>query len=158
MQGRLFCSAISCARRCFFHRHRVVGAALDGGVVTDDHAFLAFDAADAGDDAGAGRGAIVHVIGRQLRELEERRAGIEQVFDALARQQLAARKVTSTSVGTAALGQMRDFLAQVVDHRLHRCGVGLEVFAARVEFALDLGHVPSFCSQLVFFSGKLPSR
>ena len=33
--------------------HRVVGAALDGRVVGDDHAGRALDAADAGDDAGA---------------------------------------------------------------------------------------------------------
>ena len=33
-------------------RDRVVGAALDGGVVGDDHALAAADPADAGDDAG----------------------------------------------------------------------------------------------------------
>ena len=36
------------------HRHRVVGAALHRGVVADDHAIDAADAADAGDHAGAG--------------------------------------------------------------------------------------------------------
>ena len=36
------------------HRQRVVGAALDGRVVADDHAFAAGHAADAGDDAGGG--------------------------------------------------------------------------------------------------------
>ena len=35
------------------HRDRVVGAALDGGVVGDDHALAPADPADAGDDAGA---------------------------------------------------------------------------------------------------------
>ena len=37
-------------------RDRVVGAALDGGVVGHDHAVAALDPADAGDDAGAGYG------------------------------------------------------------------------------------------------------
>ena len=55
MQGRRFCSAISCARRCFLHRHRVVGAALDRGVVGDDHTSRPVDPADAGDDPGARR-------------------------------------------------------------------------------------------------------
>ena len=127
----------------FFHRHRVIGAALDGGIVTDDHALLARYAADAGDDAGAGGGAVIHLIGGQLREFEEGRARIEQVFDALARQQLAPRKVLGASSVATALGQLRNARTQVVHHRLHRCGIGLEVLAARVQFALDLGHVPS---------------
>src|SRR5574337_1293378 len=37
------------------HRQREVGSALDGGVVANDHAVDAGDAADAGDDPGARR-------------------------------------------------------------------------------------------------------
>ena len=37
--------------------------------------------------------AIVDVVGGELADLEERRAGIEQALDALARQQLAAAGV-----------------------------------------------------------------
>ncbi len=55
-------------------RHGVVGAALDGRVVGDDHAAAALDHADAGDDARAGRGAVVELLGGQRRELQERRA------------------------------------------------------------------------------------
>ncbi len=33
----------------FFHRHRIIGAALDGGIVGDNDAFAARDPADAGD-------------------------------------------------------------------------------------------------------------
>ena len=55
------------------HRDRVVGAALDGGVVGDDQHLAARDASDAGDDAGAGRLVVVHLPGGQGRELEERR-------------------------------------------------------------------------------------
>ena len=46
-------------------RHRVVGAALDGGVVGDHDALPAADPADAGDDAGAGGRVLVHALGRQ---------------------------------------------------------------------------------------------
>jgi hypothetical protein len=42
------------------HRHRVVGAALHGGVVGDDHALDAADPADAGDHPGRGRVVVVH--------------------------------------------------------------------------------------------------
>ena len=72
------------------HRHRIVGAALDRGVVADDDAFASRDAADAGDDAGRGDVVVVHPVGRELRQLEERRARVEQRAHALARQELAA--------------------------------------------------------------------
>ena len=55
--------------------HRVVGAALDRGVVGDDHHLAAGDAADSRDEAGAGRLAAVHPVGRQRRELEEGEPG-----------------------------------------------------------------------------------
>ena len=59
------------------HRHRKVGAAFDGGVVGDDHAFAALDAADAGDQAGAVDRILVHAVGGERRQLEKRRAGID---------------------------------------------------------------------------------
>ena len=74
-------------------RQRIIGAALHRRVVADDHHLPARDAADAGDDPGAGHFALVHVAGGELADLEERRAGIEQPLDAVARQQLAARDV-----------------------------------------------------------------
>ena len=72
------------------HRHRVVGAALDGGVVGDDDALPAGDPADAGDDPGGRRLAVVEAVRGQRRELEERAARVEQRVDPLAGQQLAA--------------------------------------------------------------------
>jgi hypothetical protein len=68
------------------HRHRVVGAALDGGVVADDHHLAPGDAADAGDHAGAMHILVVHVIGGERADLEEGRAGVEQAQDAFPRQ------------------------------------------------------------------------
>ena len=62
-------------------RHRVVRAALDGRVVGDDHAVLAFDDSDSGDDAGRRRVVAVHVEGGQRRELEKIRTGIDQPLD-----------------------------------------------------------------------------
>ena len=74
-------------------RERKIGAALDGGVVGDDHALAPRDAADAGDDARARRLVAVHAVRRELPDLEKRRAGVEQRAHALARQELAARDV-----------------------------------------------------------------
>ena len=70
-------------------RHRVVGAALDRGVVGDDDALGAADHADAGHDAGARRVAVVQPVRGQGAQLEERRARVEQPVDALADGQLA---------------------------------------------------------------------
>ena len=69
-------------------RHRVVRAALDGRVVGDDHALAARHPADAGDDPRARRVAVVHAVRGQRRELQERRALVQQPVHALARQQL----------------------------------------------------------------------
>ncbi len=74
----------------FLHGERVVGAAFDRRVVGDDHAFDAFDPADAGDHPGGWHIFAIHLMGRQLADFQKRRAGVEQAIDALAGQQLAA--------------------------------------------------------------------
>jgi hypothetical protein len=74
-------------------RHGEIGAALDGGVIADDHALTARDAPDARDDAGAVDVLGVHAVGGHRRQLEEWRAGIDEPQHAVARQQLAARGV-----------------------------------------------------------------
>ncbi len=99
------------------HRHRVVGAALHRRVVGDDHAVVALDPADAGDHARAGRLAVVHAVGGELADLEERRARVEQAVDAVARQQLAARRMALARLGVAAERDLGRLGAQVVDLR-----------------------------------------
>ena len=125
------------------HRHRVVGAALDRGVVDDDHAFAARDAADAGDDPGRRHLAAVHAVRRELAELQERRAGVEQPLQPLARQQLAARRVLRPRRRVAAQGRARHLRAQVGDHRLHLRRVLAEGVAARVQPGLENAHAPT---------------
>ena len=71
------------------HRHRIIGAALDGGVVAHDHAFAALDAADAGDDAGAVDVAVVHAEGGERRQFQERRAGIDEAHPTRAAREAA---------------------------------------------------------------------
>jgi len=83
-------------------RHRVISAALHRRVVADDHRLAARDAADPGDHPGAGNFAIVQVAGGELADLEERRTGIEQAFDAIAREQLSARRVALAALLVAA--------------------------------------------------------
>ena len=102
------------------HRHRVVGAALDRGVVDHDHAFAARDAADAGDDPGRRHLVAVEPVRRELAELQERRARIEQPLQPLARQQLAPRHVLRPRRRVAALDHPRHLRAEVGHHRCHR--------------------------------------
>src|SRR5699024_9402432 len=72
------------------HRHREVGAALDGGVVGEHQAVPAVDQSDPGDHAGARRGPVVHPLRSQRCDLQERRAEIEQPVDAIPGQQIPA--------------------------------------------------------------------
>ena len=77
--------------KMLFHRHRIIGAALDGRIVGNDHAFAARHAPDPCDKARRmGIAAIESVRGKRA-DFQERRAGIEQQIDAVPRQKLAAR-------------------------------------------------------------------
>ncbi|MGY4479060.1 hypothetical protein ACVILL_006474 [Bradyrhizobium sp. USDA 3364] len=108
------------------HRHRVVGAALDGGVVGDDDAFAARDAADAGDDARRMHVAAIEAIGGERRQFQERGAGIDQEIDAVARQHLAARGVALARGLAAAAGHLAEFVAKLRDQAAHHLGVAGE--------------------------------
>ena len=119
---------------------RVVGAALDGRVVADNHAFAAGNAADAGDDPCSSDRAVVHPVGGELRELEERRTGVDQGADALARQQLAARDVLRTSGGAATLLDRFDLRPQIRDQRGHRIAIPCERRVARIKLGFERGH------------------
>ena len=100
-------------------REREVRAALDRRVVGDDHALLALDDADPGDDSGRRGLALVHVPGGQGAELEEGASRVEQAVDSLPRGQLAARAVALDRLVAAARGDLRRALAQLGDERLH---------------------------------------
>ncbi len=100
------------------HGKRIIGAALDGGIVGDDHAFAPFDAADAGDQAGGMNGVVVHAVGGERRQFEKWRARIDQRHHAVARQKLAARDMALARLGGAAARGLRAPLVQVGDQRL----------------------------------------
>ena len=67
------------------HGERVVRAALHRRVVRDDHALAALDDADAGDDPGRRRVAVVELPGGERVQLEERRSRVDEAVDPLAR-------------------------------------------------------------------------
>ena len=102
MHGRRFCSAISCGAQMLLDRHREVAAAFDGGVVGDDHAGSPADRRDPAHDSRARSLAVVQVVGSQRRQLQKRRAGIDQLLDPLAHRQLAAGAVAIHGIGATA--------------------------------------------------------
>src|SRR5260221_3767405 len=95
--------------------HRVVGATLDGRVVGDDDASLAFDHPDACYDARGWSFSVVHVPRRQRVELQKWRIRVAQPLDALTGQQLVPRAMArdrSISATLAHLVRARSQLGQ----------------------------------------------
>ena len=112
-------------------RQRVVGAALDGGVIGDDDAFAPVYAPDAGDDAGRGDVVLIDAPGGELGELQEGRAGVEQAAHPVAGQELAARQMALAGSFAAAFLHPGHGLAQVGRERLHRVCIGAELPSPR---------------------------
>ena len=75
----------------------------------------------------------IHIPGRHLAELKKGRAGIEELANPLAREQLAARKMLLPRAFPAAQLDGRDFFLQILNQRGHLRGICLEVIAAGVE-------------------------
>ncbi len=121
-------------------RDRVVGAALDRGVVGDHQALLATDPADAGDQARGRHLVAIHAEGRELGQLEKGRAGVEQRPHPVARQQFAAAKVALARGRAAALPDQRDRGAEILDQGAHRRGIGAERLGARVDLGPEQVH------------------
>jgi hypothetical protein len=84
-----------------------VRPALHGGVVGDDHHLEAGDAADAGDQPGAGGVAVVEAVRGRGADLQERAAWVEQAGDPVAWQHLAAPGMALRRLGAPAGGCRR---------------------------------------------------
>lgn len=132
------------------HGDGVVGAALDGGVVGDDHALHAVDGADAGDDAAGGDVfARVHVVAGHLAEFQERRPRIYQRGDAVAHQHLAALHVLLSGLLGAALGNLLVELLQGFGRLVHLALVLHKVLGALVNIGGQDRHLFGMVSMRV---------
>ena len=67
----------------FFHRHWIIRAALDRGIVGHKEAFTSVDHADSRHDASRVGSSVVQVVGRQRRKLQEGGTGVNDAFDSL---------------------------------------------------------------------------
>ena len=105
---------------------REVRPALHRRIVGDDHHFAARDAADACDQSGPRRIAVVHVERRERRELQEGRTGIEQPIDPIADRQLALLAMPFDVFRAAALAGGEQTLPQLGDELLHAVTIALK--------------------------------
>ena len=129
--------ATSWARRIF----RIVSGhhepGLDGGVVRDHDDLAALDHADAGDDAGTRRLAVVLVVRHQQPELEPRRARVEQALHPLPRGELALLVHPGDARGAAALlkprGEPAILVAELPEPALLGLGGGAHGSASGLE-------------------------
>jgi len=108
------------------YRHRKIRAAFDRRIIRDDDDFDTVHAADAGNDARAGRGSVVHAVRSERRELEKRRTWVEQRANALARQQFAALGVLGARFLAAALCRRCELRTQIIDKTTQRTCIGLK--------------------------------
>lgn len=127
-------------RRCFFHRERVVGAPLDGGIVHHQQAEPARNLAEPRDDASSGHRLVIDLPCSQRGEFEKRGARVQQLIDALAGQQFATGLMAGVVGRAPALGYLGEPGIEILDQRLHRRFVGGKFRAGRVETGVYLAH------------------
>ena len=125
------------------HGDRKVGAALHGRIIGDHDAFLSLHLPDTGDESSGRNLLAIEAMPGERRELQERRARIEQQADALAREQLAAPHMPLARLRVAAL---RDAGQEIVE-RAHvgaqALGIGRKVGAAGIDRCFEDGHFRS---------------
>ena len=134
------------------HRHREIGAALDGGIIGDDHAGPPRDAADAGDKPGARHRIVIKPIGRQRRQFEKGRAGIEQQRHPVPRQKLAAPGMPLPRALAAAQGGGGETAPEIVHQRHKRIAVLAERTGAPIESVADHRHGSGLAFKVAFRS------
>src|SRR4030095_2365667 len=102
-----------------FDRDREVGSALDRCIVGNNDGLMAVNEPDACDQAGARRLIVVHAVGSESAELEERCVRIEYGVDAFTNEHLAAFLMTFDGRLTAALLDRLGFGWRLGDPLLH---------------------------------------
>ena len=111
--------AISCARRILVMVSGHQAPAFTVASLATMTAGRPSMRAEAGDDAGGGRLAVVLVVGDQQADLEEARAGVDERGDALARGHLAGVMLALDARLAAALAQARFERLNLFDQVAH---------------------------------------
>jgi hypothetical protein len=119
---------------------RVVGAALYGRVVGDDHAADAANGSDSADEPRGRQRHVVDAIRGELADLEPRRVGVEQLRDARAYRQLVALEMPRAGLLRAAGFDLVERAAQLLRERTIGSRVTAKLRSARIDLRLELGH------------------
>lgn len=123
------------------HRDGVIRAALDGAVIRDNDARNALDNAYAGNDAPRRHVCFgVELVSGQRRQLQERRSGVYECRDPVAREHLFPGDVLVPGLGGAALLRPSRQLLQPRHGFPHESFILLELVRARVDAALYDGY------------------
>ena len=125
-------------------RERVIGAALDGRVVRNDHALASFNRRDARHDAGRGCRVGIDAVRGERRKFEKRRERIAQPVDALASRKLPPAAMAFHRRRASAVAHFAKPFAQAADRFAHRRFVLVKVFAAGREPGLNGTHTRAF--------------
>ena len=120
--------------------NRVVGAALDGGVIGEKHDLFPLDHADAGHDTGGRFLPVVHVPCRQGTQLKEGSVGVDQPLDPLPGQQLAPAAVQLHRPLPAASPHTGQPIFQVPNQGLHAGLVVLKIPVGGSQVGADYFH------------------
>ena len=150
LEGDLLCPQV------LLDRDRIVGAALDRGIVGDDQHFAARDATDARDDSRARRVVVIHARGGERREFEEGCTAVEQPFDPLSHRKLAQGAVAFEILGATAVAVAIGARAKLVDEAAHPLLVGLEDRIRGIDARLESLHLPAAAVGLVTAGGAAP--
>ena len=126
--------------KVLLHRDGEIRSALHRRIVGDDQALALLNAADSGDDARCRRLTLVHLIRRELRELEKWRVWIEQRRDALPCGHLSLLAMAGDVFRPAPLPRLGDPAFELGHQRLHAFAIRAKVVARRVEMSFQWLH------------------
>ena len=135
--------------KMFFDGQRIIGAALDGGVIGDDDAFLTADASDARDQPRCWNRVRRRPHRRQIAKIRETACPDRSSAAIRSRgNKFSARNMFFARLGAAALRDERDLAAHIFDEALHRGFVRGEILTLRRDGGFENSH--RFRSSLPF--------
>ena len=125
------------------HRHRIIGAAFDGGVIANDHHIAARHTANPRNHARGMDIPVIKPIGCQSANFQKGGSGIQQAADPIPRQKFAARHMPRPCPFRPALGGKASLRAQIMDQRLPSLAIGFGLLRLCIELRCQHGHFRS---------------
>jgi hypothetical protein len=120
--------------------HGEIGPAFDRGIVGHDQDLPAVDNPDAGDHARRWSLVVVHSVGSQRTELQERSVAVEKALQPLPDQELFSGLMEFAVLGRTPLLHFGQPLLVLGDNFLHLFEVVFIVLTLGIDLAFDLKH------------------